>query len=89
MAKERIYKENLSRCQQCLESGNALLNLGIVYENQNKREMAEPLFQESLAACEKYLEPGHPKTLESILYLAQLQSSRGNQKDAGILFSYL
>jgi tetratricopeptide (TPR) repeat protein len=51
---------------------NSLNNLAVLYNTQDKYDLAEPLYKRALAINEKALGPDHPETAASLKNLAAL-----------------
>ena len=61
-------------------------NLGLLYKNQGKYDLAEPLYKECLQAREEKLSRQHTDTLSSINNLASLYDKQGKCDLADLLY---
>lgn len=64
----------------------SLGNLGKVYHAQGRPAQAKPLFEESLRLVEQHVGATHPKTVDSLRYLALIASGEADQDLADTLF---
>src|SRR5439155_533835 len=69
-----------------LDTLGSLNNLAILYAEQGKYELAEPLIQRALAGRERVLGPEHPSTFSTVNNLATLYTDQGKYEQAEPLY---
>ena len=58
------------------------MNLAVLYQNDGKYSVAEPLYQRALAIYERTLGPEHPDLAGLLVNMAQFYEEQGNHTGA-------
>ena len=68
------------------DTAQSIYNLAVLYKNQGKYELAEPLYQQALAIDEKVYGQDHPEVATDLNSLANLYTNQGKYEQAEPLY---